>query len=108
MVFRLITDVDEIKQCQKRLEDEMKQKGQQFSCHYATRGFSPGGMRDAYYLHDFGIYWRPGGPGKHNRYKNFFGQGKPSTRFKDAVQLNIPLEGVDRKIKGGFVKSGAT
>jgi hypothetical protein len=65
-------------------------------------------MRDAWYLANYAIYWRPKSPdSKHRRHINFFGQGKPTKRFKDAFQLNVPPDGVDRKIKGGFLKSGS-
>src|SRR3954469_27840 len=106
MVFSLITDAKEITDCQTRLENELKRRGQPFTAHYETRGFTPGGMREGWYLKEFGIYWRPRGPGKHNRYKNFFGVGKPESRFIDAFQLNIPHAGLDRRVKGGFLKSG--
>jgi hypothetical protein len=55
------------------------------------------------------VYWRPTDPSsKLKRYINFFGQGKPTIRFKDAFQLNVPHFGVDRKTKGGFLKFGAS
>src|SRR4051812_43294883 len=108
MSFKLITDGNEIQACQNKLESELKKRGKPFTCYYATRGFPEGTTSEAWHFSDYDIYWRPKGPHiNHKRHLNFFGQGKPKTRFKDAFQLNIPHDGIDRKIKGAFLKSGA-
>jgi hypothetical protein len=108
MGFTLITEGKEIQACQAKLECELKKRGEQFTCYYAARGFPEGTTSEAWYFPAYDIYWRPKGPySKHKRHLNFFGQGKPKRRFKDAFQLNIPHDGVDRKIKGSFLKSGA-
>jgi hypothetical protein len=104
MVFTLITDCDEIQTCQTRLEDELKKRGQHFTSDFSVKG-QEFGPRAAYYLKDFGIFYRPGS--RETQHRNCFGQGKPTKRFKDAFQLNVPKSGVNRSTKGGFLKAGS-
>src|SRR6476660_9951193 len=108
MAFSLITDREEIEKYDGRLSQELKaHSSQQFECFYSTRGLPDGRIAEGWYFKDYDIYWRPKHAlSKHKRHINFFGQGKPTTRFKDAFQLNMPLYGVNRRIKGAFLKSG--
>src|SRR4051812_23221560 len=105
-MLSLITQSVEIQKLQSRLESEMKSRGSLFYSIYKTRGLPDGILHEAFYFKQFNIYWKSGDSSRDNRYWNSFGVGQPP-RLRDAFQLNVPKEGVYRRVQGGFLRSGS-
>jgi hypothetical protein len=107
MLPELITDREEIYQNQSRLENELKSQSEHLRVPYATRGRTKDeGDLDVYFFEQYQMFWNSGDPSGQNRYWNGFGLGKPTGVVKHAFQVNIPKEGVNRTVRGGFLKRG--
>ena len=103
-MLKLITNQNEIRKLQLHLEDELTKRGQLFHARYKTRGLPDGMDHDAYYFKEYDIYWKTGDSTQETKYWNSFGTGKPSL-LRDAFQWNIPKDGVNRRVQGGFLES---
>jgi len=99
--MRIITNRDELKS----LEEKFKQILIRLSDERIKTNISHrGGMfgYDVYYSSKLNIWFTF--DEENNRYWNAFGIGRPGKYARVVVEVNIPKEGVDRRIGGVFLK----
>jgi hypothetical protein len=104
---KLVVGKSAIRELWERYERELtaSKRSKVFVGSYTTPGANIP-SHDAFSFRPCGynIYWKTGDRDK-TKIWNTFGEGEPS-ELRDAFQVNIPHDGLNRRIRGGFLARG--